>query len=166
MKNKFGLLVGSVALVGAGGYLIYKNLKAKTQKTPLEQKTEDVIEKAIEITAPVTTAVKNMSVASYPLKKGSVGSNVVSLQKWLNENGYATPDLIEDGIFGTKTEQAVKTMQSSPNEKAINDYNNSFGFGFVSGQIKKDFYEFFVAKTKNFQPPAQSTNFGSSFGLN
>jgi len=166
MKNKLGLLLGAFALVGAGGYLVYKNLKQKIVKTPAEQKTQEVIEKVVETTAPITNVVKNLSVASFPLKKGSVGSNVQTLQAWLNENNYAVPDLIEDGIFGSKTEQAVMNMQNNPNTKEINEYNNSFGFGFVLGQIKKDFYEFFVIKTKKFTPATQSTNFGSGFGLN
>jgi hypothetical protein len=140
-KNKVSLVIGAIALVGAGGYLVYKNLKSKVTKSPLEEKTEAVLDKIVETTAPITSAVKNMSVAVFPLKKGSVGSNVAVLQKWLNDNNYSVPDLIEDGIFGTKTQQAVINMQKNPNEKAINDYGNSFGFGFVSGEIKKDFYK-------------------------
>ena len=39
---------------------------------------------------------------------GSQGSDVTELQKLLNQNGYS---LAEDGIFGTKTQDAVKDYQ-------------------------------------------------------
>ena len=39
---------------------------------------------------------------------GSQGSDVKELQKLLNQNGYS---LDEDGIFGTKTQSAVKDYQ-------------------------------------------------------
>lgn len=47
--------------------------------------------------------------ASYPtLRKGSTGEYVEQLQKRLNERGYS---LSCDGIFGTKTLEAVKAFQ-------------------------------------------------------
>ena len=42
------------------------------------------------------------------LSYGSQGSDVTELQKLLNQNGY---QLDEDGIFGTKTQDAVKDYQ-------------------------------------------------------
>ena len=43
---------------------------------------------------------------------GSQGSDVTELQKLLNQNGYG---LDEDGIFGTKTQDAVKDYQQKNN---------------------------------------------------
>ncbi len=43
---------------------------------------------------------------------GSQGSDVTELQKLLNQNGYS---LAEDGIFGTKTQEAVKNYQQKNN---------------------------------------------------
>lgn len=43
---------------------------------------------------------------------GSQGSEVTELQKLLNQNGYS---LSEDGIFGTKTQDAVKDYQQKNN---------------------------------------------------
>ena len=43
---------------------------------------------------------------------GSQGSDVTELQKLLNQNGYS---LAEDGIFGTKTQDAVKDYQQKNN---------------------------------------------------
>lgn len=60
---------------------------------------------------------------TFPLNLGSKGSEVTSLQKFLNSVG-TTPKLIEDGIWGSKT------------EKAYNDYFKS-----VSGSLTQDFYD-------------------------
>ena len=46
------------------------------------------------------------------LSYGSKGSEVTELQKLLNQNGYS---LDEDGIFGTKTQSAVKDYQQKNN---------------------------------------------------
>lgn len=43
---------------------------------------------------------------------GSQGSDVTDLQKLLNQNGYS---LAEDGIFGAKTQEAVKDYQQKNN---------------------------------------------------
>lgn len=48
----------------------------------------------------------------YPtLKKGDHNQHVLAWQRFLNQNGYACG--IEDGIFGTNTELAVKSWQTS-----------------------------------------------------
>ena len=46
--------------------------------------------------------------AKSQVQYGSQGSDVKELQKLLNQNGYS---LTEDGIFGTKTQEAVKEYQ-------------------------------------------------------
>lgn len=47
----------------------------------------------------------------YPLRRGDRGPNVKTLQKELNSIGYSTGGT--DGIFGPKTEAAVKSFQKS-----------------------------------------------------
>lgn len=102
-----------------------------------------------------------LPVASYPLKKGSKGSNVLALQKWLNDNGYASPKLVADGDFGAKTEIAVKNMQENANEKRILDYN-LWNKDYRFGQVSYDFMAIFVFKTK----PMPKLDGGlSDFGL-
>ncbi len=49
-----------------------------------------------------------MAITRNQVSYGSQGSDVTELQKLLNQNGYS---LAEDGIFGTKTQEAVKSYQ-------------------------------------------------------
>ena len=93
------------------------------------------------------TTQTSLPVASYPLKKGSKGSNVVTLQKWLNDNDYASPKLVPDGDFGALTESAVKQMQEYANDKRITDYN-LWSSDYKNGQITQNFFQIFVIKTK------------------
>ena len=71
---------------------------------------------------------------------------MVTLQKWLNDKGYASPKLVTDGIFGAKTESAIKLMQETPYEKAISDYISKAQFtsDYSFGQVSQDFYQKFV----------------------
>lgn len=53
----------------------------------------------------------------YPmLRKGDHNQHVLAWQRFLNQNGYACG--LEDGIFGTNTELAVKSWQASQGLKA------------------------------------------------
>ena len=60
----------------------------------------------------------NVCVDLPTLRKGSEGPTVMRLQQMLNpfvsggeEGGPVVPPLEEDGVFGPKTEQAVKSFQ-------------------------------------------------------
>lgn len=69
------------------------------------------------------------------IKKGSSGSSVEDLQKLLNQNGYS---LDVDGIFGSKTQSAVRDYQqnNSLDVDGIvgnNTWNSLLGSGGVSG---------------------------------
>jgi len=145
MKNKNrNLFIGAFAVIGVGAYLVYRFIsktKGGEQLTYTDSVKQDV---KGATNAVVNTVLPN---ASFPLKNGSKGSNVIVLQKWLNDSGYASPKLVTDGVFGAKTESAVRTMQQFPNQKSILDYN-SFNATFKMGQITKDFYDIFVTKTK------------------
>lgn len=141
-KNK-KLFFGAFGLIALGSYLVYR-YSVKTKKGEKLTYTESVKEDVKDATNVVVNTV--LPVASYPLKKGSKGSNVVVLQKWLNDNGYAEPKLVTDGIFGAKTESAVRNMQEYANQKAISDYITSLAFSpnFAYGQVSQEFFTKFV----------------------
>jgi hypothetical protein len=141
-KNK-KLFLGAFGLIALGSYLVYR-YSVKTKKGEKLTYTESVKEDVKDATSTIVNTV--LPVASYPLKKGSKGSNVVVLQKRLNNNGYAEPKLVTDGIFGAKTESAVRNMQEYANQKNIADYivNNIFSTNFAYGQVSQDFFTKFV----------------------
>jgi peptidoglycan hydrolase-like protein with peptidoglycan-binding domain len=143
IKNK-KLFYGAFGVIALGSYLVYRfysKTKSGQDLTYAESVKEDVN------TATKTVVDKVLPVASYPLKVGSKGSNVIILQKWLNDNGYASPKLVPDADFGTKTESAVKEMQEYANDKRIIDYN-LWSSDYKNGQITQDFYQIFIIKTK------------------
>ena len=156
MKNK-KLFFGAFGIIALGSYLVYR-FYSKTKSGQQLSYAESVKQDVNTATNTITQTV--LPVASYPLKVGSKGSNVVTLQKWLNDNGYANPKLVSDGAFGTKTESAVKQMQEYPNDKKIIDYN-AWSKDYKNGQITKDFYQIFVIKTKALP----SNDFSNPFGL-
>ena len=141
-KNK-KLFLGAFAVIGVGAYLVYRYI-SKTKKGEALTYTESVKDDVKGATSTIVNAV--LPVASYPLKNGSKGSNVQMLQNWLNKNGYASPKLVADGIFGAKTESAVRNMQEFPNQKAIADFisNSAFSTNFVYGQVSLEFFTKFV----------------------
>ena len=142
MKNQNSYyLLGGIAVVGLV-YFLMKKKKADAVYN-FDSTTNSVDNTSTETTKKVVEKV--LPVTSYPLKKGSVGSNVVVLQKWLNNNMYANPKLDTDGNFGAKTEIAVRNMQENPNQKAIYDYINANMFGnFAYGQVSLEFFTKFV----------------------
>ncbi len=141
-KNK-KLFLGAFAVIGVGAYLVYRFI-SKTKKGETLTYPESVKQDVKSATSTIVKTV--LPVASYPLKNGSKGSNVQTLQNWLNKNGYSSPKLVADGFFGAKTESAVRNMQEYPNQKAIADYisSNSFSTNFVYGQVSLEFFTKFV----------------------
>lgn len=67
----------------------------------------------VSIDTPVTINGKDLSpgMVKRDLHKGAIGQDVVYLQRRLKELGYLTTAERADGIFGPKTEEAVKKMQ-------------------------------------------------------
>lgn len=141
-KNK-KLFLGAFGLIALGSYLVYRYI-SKTKKGETLTYGESVKEDVKDATDTIVNTV--LPVAPFPLKNGSKGSNVVVLQKWLNDKGYASPKLVTDGIFGAKTESAVRNMQEFANEKTIADYitNNMFSTNFVYGKVSQEFYTKFI----------------------
>lgn len=149
-KNNRNLFIGAFAVIGVGAYLVYRFISKKQQNNMNFGTTTGTTTSTTAGSGSNSTNITtqtSLPVASYPLKKGSKGSNVVTLQKWLNDNGYASPKLVTDGDFGAKTESAVKQMQIYANDKRIIDYN-LWNSDYKNGQITKDFYDIFVTKTK------------------
>lgn len=154
-KNNKYLFAGAFVVIGVGAFLIYRfATKSKSvggvvsEQKPNETSTGS----AGSSTSTGTTASTPSSLAStsFPLKNGSKGSQVQVLQKWLNDKGYSSPKLVEDGVFGVKTETAVKSMQNRAFEKSISDYliDSAFAGTYKLGQVSKDFYDIFITKTK------------------
>lgn len=121
------------AIIGvAGVYLVYRyirNAKKGTQEVP-EKKPLYVID------VPAPTKINeqqfNIGTDKYPLSNGSRGNNVKLLQKAINGNPSKNI-LIEDGIFGAKTEAALSAKtgkKSVSSQKEILDIASSNGLGF------------------------------------
>lgn len=72
----------------------------------------------------------------FPLKKGSRGERVKKLQEFLNKTNNET--LVVDGIFGSKTEAAVKRNQA-PFENFKQMYPDA-----VEGQVQQKFFRTFI----------------------
>jgi peptidoglycan hydrolase-like protein with peptidoglycan-binding domain len=155
-KTKHILIASGVIL--AGFILVKKWLKSQPQAMgSLSQSADTITSTANKIIAPIKETLFS---ASFPLKKGSIGLQVKYLQNWLNKNGYATVKLVEDGNFGAKTESAVIEMQKNPKTSDILEYKNSEAFTdpMQSGIISKDFYDFFVVRTRQYTK--KQTTFG------
>ena len=60
-----------------------------------------------------TEEAKTVTIALSVLRKGATGAQVESLQRLLHSLGYDLGDKPLDGIFGSKTEEAVKAYQKA-----------------------------------------------------
>jgi hypothetical protein len=130
-KNTKKIIAGALAVLGI--YLIYryyKKPKDATSTTPVEPPPVYV----------PSTDPKD----SYPLKKGSKGANVESLQKLLLKiDSTLLPKFGADGDFGSETEAAVKkllnkvTVDGNDYAKLLNMYNQK-AFPLIVGNPKKD----------------------------
>jgi hypothetical protein len=120
-KNTTKIIAGALAVVGA--YFVFKYFqKPKTKKGEPEKGKPDV--------TPTPTPTPNPS-AGYPLKKGSSGRLVSSVQQWiLKIDSKLLPRFGADGQFGRETEDALqkligkKTIDSNSDiDKLILKYN-------------------------------------------
>lgn len=100
--TKKQMVIGAGILGAIGLYLIVKyyldnekNKKINPEPTPPTPTT----------LLPIVRGDKDMGAPAFPMGK------VVELQKLINLKGY-TPKLVEDGIFGPKTEAAVVSYLS------------------------------------------------------
>ena len=156
MTPKTKIILASSAVIILGGIMISKWLKNnKIINGSPEVATDSLI---VQQNSPVVA--KLSPVASFPLKKGSIGIEVKDLQNWLNKNKYVTIKLDEDGKFGSLTETAVKNMQAKPRFSNIIEYKTKEAFTdpMQSGIVSKNFYDYFVTQTKKY--PKIQTGFG------
>jgi hypothetical protein len=119
-KTKKRLLYSIPILIGV--YLIYRQFAGKKVVSSELEEVAKVIETPIE---KITKKVKDVVVGNddYPLKNGSRGNRVTDLQKKINLYSYSGTKLAEDGIFGPKTEAAVKFWMG---KNTIDNENDSF----------------------------------------
>ena len=120
-KNTTKIIAGALAVVGA--YFVFKYFqKPKTKTAEPEKGKPDV--------TPTPIPTSNTS-AGYPLKKGSSGRLVSSVQQWiLKIDSKLLPRFGADGQFGRETEDALqkligkKTIDSNSDiDKLILKYN-------------------------------------------
>jgi hypothetical protein len=173
MKNKTGLIIGGgVLVVGTFLVLSYFNKKKKIELGVGSLSTTDSSDSSGSDSSgssgssgsTTSQPAANLNLtqnASFPLKNGSRGKQVVELQKFLNTNGYADPKLVVDGVFGSKTEAALMNMYNNPASKPLNDYikSNLWAIGssaINTRQVNKAFYDIFIGKTVS-APPALAT---------
>jgi peptidoglycan hydrolase-like protein with peptidoglycan-binding domain len=131
----------AIGYVGGGlvlfflSYLVY-NVLIKTPKTFGELAT-DVKDTILNVPSSMSSwATQSYIDSTFPLKKGSGGSNVEKLQSFLNgSGGYG---LVIDGKFGNKTENAVIEEQK-PFESFKKMYPNS-----IKGQVTQAYFNSFV----------------------
>lgn len=135
MKHKKTVLaIGGGLLTALGIYLVSSLLKKKPQS--FGEIITDTKETITDLPSVIKQATGNYSDDTFPLKKGSGGKNVESLQKYLNNSG--SYKLKVDGKFGEKTESAVLSEQSPfENFKAM--YPNA-----KKGQVTQDFFNLFI----------------------
>jgi hypothetical protein len=136
-KNIIKYISGIVILGGV--YLVIRSFKKKNDSvmTPLEPKPNTQIPNTPTPSAPIV-------IPQFPIKKGDRDNGsplkptgkVVNLQKLINQKGYVpltnryisnTIKLVEDGIFGNKTEEALMywvNKKSIDNQSDLNYLNN------------------------------------------
>ena len=125
--------LGGVALA-VGGYFLYKKL---TQETIYFGEVEEEEETEVK--------PKKTKKDDFPLKKGSKGKNVESLQRFLKDEGLGSllgtfgknKDGV-DGDFGRMTENAVKTQQTPFATFQISFPKAKFG------EVSEEYFNMFI----------------------
>jgi hypothetical protein len=131
-KDALYIALGSLTAVGLG-YLVFW-LNKRPGGIPA------VIESAKNTLTPGPSQAQNTTKtkdATFPLKKGSTGRQVVALQLFLN-NADSNNNLSPDGIFGPLTEAAWK------NEQRPFETFKMMNPDAINGQVTKGYYDTFV----------------------
>lgn len=128
-KTVFWTISGIATVVV--GYLVYKKITA-----PII--TFGEVDSNLKI--PVRNVKPNNENEQFPLKRGSIGINVIKLQKFLISEGYRLGNFGEnndgvDGVFGQLTESAVKSNQQ-PFEVFQSMYPKA-----IRGMVSKEFFD-------------------------
>ena len=123
--KKNGLKIVAALIVAVGAYLVYRYIRQNKKANEVVKKPSYVI--SVPEPTKITEQQYNVGTDRYPLANGSRGYNVKLLQQALKSG------LVEDGIFGSKTEAALlaKTGKKSiATEKDVKNIATSNGFGF------------------------------------
>lgn len=132
--KKIVLAVGGGLATAGLGYLVYMLLKKKPKT--FGELTKDVTQTVKDLPSAVSQVAGKYTDDSFPLKKGSGGERVKSLQKFLNaSSGYS---LVVDGKFGNQTESAV-IQEQSPFSNFKSMYPDA-----VKGQVSQKYFDLFI----------------------
>ena len=132
--KKIVLAVGGGLATAGLGYLVYMLLKKKPKT--FGELTKDVTQTVKDLPSAVSQVAGKYTDDSFPLKKGSGGERVKSLQKFLNaSSGYS---LVVDGKFGNQTESAV-IQEQSPFTNFKSMYPDA-----VKGQVSQNYFDLFI----------------------
>lgn len=132
--KKIVLAVGGGLATAGLGYLVYMLLKKKPKT--FGELTTDVTQTVKDLPSAVSQVAGKYTDDSFPLKKGSGGERVKSLQKFLNNaSGYS---LVVDGKFGNQTESAV-IQEQSPFGNFKSMYPDA-----VKGQVSQKYFDLFI----------------------
>jgi len=130
-------VIGGVLTVGVA-YVIYQLLNKKP--TTFGEGLTDVIDTVKETPSIVTSTIGKYTDKGFPLKVGSGGDNVISLQKFLNaQSGYG---LVVDGKFGALTQKAVIGEQGV-DESSWTNFKSMYPDA-VKGQVTKSYFDNFI----------------------
>lgn len=151
-------------LIGAGilgvSYLLYRAYKAINTPAIIDAPTEDIDAEVIEtkinprsktpktyVTRPHLDPKKD-----FPIKFGSKGYEIGLLQAKVG-----MPEIEQDGIWGVKTEEAIKRAFGR-NNFSLSQYNDAISSQIFGGKTFVD-----VAKEAQAQAQAQATTISNMF---
>jgi hypothetical protein len=151
-------------LIGAGvlgvGYLLFRAIKAVNTPEIIPAPTVDVDAEVIETTInPRSKTPKAYTsrphldpLKDFPMKFGSKGYEVGLLQA-----KAGMPEIEQDGIWGVKTEEAIKRVFAR-NNFSLSQYNDAISSQVFGGKTFVD-----VAKEAQAQAQAQTTRLTDMF---
>lgn len=117
------LILLAISSFGAAAWFVYQDYKQKNMPALLPEGTvsdnkasaasatnepKGIVEKVKDAVKTVIETVTPNSDGPFPLQKGSRGEEVKNLQHYINLKSIA--NLVEDGVFGTKTETVLKNL--------------------------------------------------------
>lgn len=122
-------LIGGVTLIVSG---IAWKLLASKKTTSAKPKAAAKVQQPAPVVPNSAQSAQSTYATGFPLKKGSNNSFVVQLQNALTALGYP---LVADGIFGTKTNNALvdysgtNSVESPQDLQAIIDASSTSNYG-------------------------------------
>ena len=131
-KDALWIALGSLSAVGLGYFVYWLNKRPGGVTAAIQSAAQSVTNVVSGGGSDSTT-----SDASFPLRRGSKGRQVVALQKFLNASDSSNK-LSEDGNFGPVTEAAWKTEQA-PFATFKSMYPDA-----IEGQVTRGYYDTFI----------------------